>query len=63
MTRDQALAIINNLDLIRSFAEGKHIAIPINGRLFSTNTLVLSNFRSDRPIGYVVVQDNYEFQH
>jgi len=63
MTRDQALTIINNIDVIEAFAKGKTIAFDIHGKLFITNTMVLSNFKSDRPTGYVVLEDPYEHQH
>jgi hypothetical protein len=63
MTRDQALTIVNNLDVITAFAKGERIVHRINGRAFDCNTLVLSNFKSDRPIGYEVIIDNYKFEH
>lgn len=63
MTRDQALAIVNNLLVIEAFAKGEIIASRINNRLFHTNVLVLSNFRSDRPIGYEIVKDEFRFEH
>lgn len=56
MTRDQAVAIINNIELIKAFAEGKQIGVEISGKLFPTNTLCLTNFRSDRPINYRVME-------
>lgn len=57
MTRDQALTIINNIELITAFAQGKSVGTPINGRVYLTNSLCLSNFRSDRPLNYVVCDD------
>lgn len=63
MTRDQALAIMRNLPIIDAFAKGKKIVQKINGRPFEARVLVLSNFKSDRPIGYEVDEDPYEFQH
>ena len=63
MTRDQAVAIMQNLPLIEAFAQGKPIGIPINGRVHPSHTICLTNFRSDRPLLYVVIEDPYEFQH
>lgn len=57
MTRDQALTIVNNIDLITAFAKGERIGVSVNGQLFETNTLLLTNFRSDRPLGYHVMND------
>lgn len=56
MTRDQALAIVNNIDLITHFANGGLVAVPINGQMFKSNTLIISNFRSDRPPNYKIIK-------
>jgi hypothetical protein len=61
MTRDQALAIINNIELIKHFANGGIVVIPINGHKHPTNTLVLSNFRSDRPVNYEIKKKHYRY--
>ena len=61
MTRDQALAIINNIAVIEAFAKGREISCIINGRKFPTNSLCLSNFRSDSPIGYSITDEPNSF--
>lgn len=61
MTRDQALSLLNQLPLIEHFAKGGTVAIPIKGRMHQTDTLVLSNFRSDRPANYAIVKPHYRF--
>lgn len=63
MTRDQALAIVRNIDIITAFATGKRVVHKINGRPYDCNTLILSNFRSDRPLTYEIIEDRYEFEH
>lgn len=64
MTRDQALTIINNLPLITHFANGGVIAVPINGKLFRSNTLLISNFRSDRPPNYrIIKKPHYRYSY
>ena len=62
MTRDQAKAILQNLDLIRHFANGGDLG----HRLFNckgefvytspTQKIVLSNLRADKLTGYVRVK-------
>ena len=53
MTRDQAKALLNDLELIRHFAGGGDVGVVINGKYHFTSTICLSNFRSDRPSLYV----------
>jgi hypothetical protein len=62
MTRDQAKAILANLDLIRHFADGGdigHRLINCHGEFVytsPTDKITLSNLRSDRMTGYVRVK-------
>lgn len=59
MTRDQALAILNDLPLIRHFANGGEIAVNIRGTRFKTNSILISNFRSDRQANYEIIKPRY----
>ena len=67
MTRDQAKAILENLDLIRHYAEGGdigHQLIRSDGRLAfisPARVLTLSNMKPGRPTNYVRVKAKFRW--
>ena len=67
MTRNQARAILANIELIRHFAEGGdigHRLIKCHGEhvyTSPTSKITLSNLRSDRLTGYVRVKSKYRW--